>query len=88
MGGAIPVAVTAVGVGLGTRVGTAVAGAGEDPNERDPRDEAASQDGAGPNGTPVDANGEGLVDGGIRTGRNRCPECRRRYERHCRHAQE
>ena len=91
MGGAIPVAVTAVGAGLGAGVGAAAAGAGSgggDPNERDPIDEDASQDGAGPNGTPIDVNGEGLVDGGVRTGRNRCPECRRRGEHHCRHAQE
>jgi hypothetical protein len=91
MGGAIPVAITALGAGLGAGVGTAAAGTGsdgEDSKERDPTDEDAGQDKAGEDGTPVNANGEGLVDAGIRTGRNRCPECRRRRERYCRHAQE
>jgi hypothetical protein len=76
MGGAIPVAVTAVGAGAG--VGTATAGTGsdgEDPKEGDPTDEDASQDKAGQDGTPVDANGEGgPVYEDIRTGRNRCPD--------------
>jgi hypothetical protein len=91
MGGAIPVAVTAVGACLGAGVGTAAAGTGsggEDPKEGDPTDEGASQDGASEDGTPVGANGEGPVNEGIRTGRNRCPECRRRGERYCRHTQE
>jgi hypothetical protein len=91
MGGAIPVAVTAVGAGVGAGVGTAAAGTGsdgEDPKEGNPTDEDAGQDEPGQDGTPIDANGEGPVDEGIRTGRNRCPECRRRGERYCRHTQE
>jgi hypothetical protein len=88
MGGAIPVAVTAVGAGLGAGAGAAGAGSGGGPKEGDPADEDASKDEAGTDGTPVDAKGEGPVEEGIRTGRNRCPECRRRGERYCRHAQE
>ena len=80
MGGAIPIAITAVGAGLGAGVGTAAAGTGSD------GEEGASQDEAGEDGTPVNANGEGPVDVGIHTGRNRCPECRRRCEQYCWHA--
>ncbi|KAF8504842.1 hypothetical protein F5888DRAFT_1799486 [Russula emetica] len=70
MGGAIPVAVAAVGAGLGAGVGTVAAGTGsygKDPKERDQTDEDAGQDEAGEDGTAVDANGEGPVDGGFRT---------------------
>jgi hypothetical protein len=91
MGGAIPAGITAIGACLGAVVGTAAGGTGSDgkkPKEGDPTDEDAGQDEAGQDGTPVDANGKGPVDEGIRTGRNRCPECRRRRERYCRHAQE
>ncbi len=89
MGGAIPVAVTAVGAGLGATVGTAAAGSdGEGPKGGGPTDEDAGQDEAGEDGTPVDANGKGPIDEGVRMGRNRCPECRRRRERYCKHAQE
>jgi hypothetical protein len=91
MGGAIPVAVTAAGAVLGAGVGTAAAGAGSGgrgPKEGDPTDKDAGKDEAGPDITPVDANGEGPVDEGVRMGRNRCAECRRRGERYCRHAQE
>ena len=67
MGGAIPVGVTAVGASLGAGVGAAAGtnSDGEDPKEGDPKDKA------GEDGTPVDANGGGPVDEGIRTGRNR-----------------
>ena len=89
MGGAIPVAVTAVGAGLGAGMGAAGAGSGgEGPKEGDPTDKDAGKGEAGPDGTPVDANDEGPIDEGVRTGRNRCPECRRQGERYCRHAQE
>jgi len=91
MGGAIPVAVTAVGACLGAGVGATAAGAvpgGQDPKEGNSTDGGTSQDEAGEDGTPGDANGEGPVDEGIRTGRSRCPECSRRGERYCRHAQE
>jgi hypothetical protein len=86
MGGAIPVVVTAVGAGMGATAGTAAAGSdGEGSKKGDPTDNDAGQD---EDGTPVDANGKGPADEGVRTGRNRCPECRRRRERYCRHAQE
>ena len=82
MGGAIPIAITAVGAGLGAGVGTAAAGTGSD------GEEGAGQDEAGEDGTPGNANCEGPADEGIHTGRNRCPECRRRRELYCKHAQE
>jgi hypothetical protein len=84
MGGGIPAAVTAVSaaVGAGAAVAAGRGSDGED-HEGNPTDEDAGQDEAG-----EDANDKGPVDGGIRTGRNRCPECRRRGERYCRHAQE
>ena len=89
MGGAIPVAVTAVGAGVGAAVGTAAAGSdGKSKKEGDPTDEDAAKTEAGEDGTRVDVNGENPVDEGVRTGRNRCLECRRRGERYCRHAQE
>ena len=86
MGGAVPVAVMAVGAGVGAGAGAAAAGEdsdGEDQKEGNPTDEDASQDEAG-----EDVNREGPVEKGIRTGRNRCPECKRQGERYCRHAQE
>jgi hypothetical protein len=91
MGGAVPAVLTAVGAGLGAAGAGAAAGAGsdgKDSKEGDSTDEDAGQDEAGKDGTSVDTNGEGPVDEGIRTGRNRCPECRRQRERYCRHAQE
>ncbi len=88
MGGAIPIADTTVGAGLGAGVGAAAAGSDGEGPKGDPTDEDAGRDEAGKDGTPVDANGEGPVDEGVRTGRNRCPECRRRRERYCKHAQE
>ena len=86
MGGAIPVAVTAVGAGVGVAAAAAGTGSdGEDEKEGDPMDEDAGQNESG-----GEANGEGPVDESIRTGRNRCPECRRQGERYCRlgHTQE
>ena len=47
MGGAIPVAVTAVGAGLGAGVGTVAAVAGKDHKEGDPTDKDGSQNEAG-----------------------------------------
>ena len=86
MGGAIPVAITAVGAGVGAGAAAAAAGTGsdgEDQNDGDPSGEDAGKDEAGEY-----ANGEGPTDEGVRTGRNRCPECRRQGQRYCRHAQD
>lgn len=86
MGGGIPVAVTAVGAGLGAAAGAGAGSGSGDSKEGDQTDEGASQEKAGED--PVDANSEGPVGEGVRTGHNRCPECRRRDERYCKHAQE
>jgi hypothetical protein len=86
MGGAIPVAVTAVGAAAGAGAGAAATGRdsdGDDKKGGEPTDEDACQDEA-----DEDANSEGPVDKGMRTGPNRCPECKRRGERYCRHMQE
>jgi hypothetical protein len=82
MGGAIPAAVTAVGAAAGAAA-AGTSSDGEDKKEGNPIDEDAGQDEAG-----EDANREGPFDEGNRTGRNRCPECKRRGERYCRHTQE
>jgi hypothetical protein len=89
MGGAIPTVVTALGAGLGAGMGAAAGtdSDGEDPEEGGPTDQDAGQSEAGEDGTAVDANDKVPVDEGVRTGRNRCPECRRQRERYCRHAQ-
>ena len=83
MGGAISVAVTVVGAGLGARVGTAAvrtSSDGWDPNEEDSIDEDVGQDEAS-----EDTNSEGLVDEGMHNRRPECKRCRR--ERYCRYAQ-
>jgi hypothetical protein len=91
MGGAIPVAVTAVGASLGAGVGTAAAGTGsdgEEPKEGDPTDKDASQDEAGQDGTRTDTLANWDLANRVYARRNRCPECRRRRERYCKHTQE
>jgi hypothetical protein len=84
MGGAIPAIVTAFGATAGAGLGTAAAGVGrggENPKEKGPADEnATGQDAADEDGSSVDAG-----EGAARTGLNRCPRCRHRGERYCRH---
>jgi hypothetical protein len=81
-GGTIPVAVSAIGTGLGVGAGIAGAGIGSDGEDKegDQNDEGAGQDETG-----EDAKDEDLIGEGNRRGGHRCPECKRRGERYCRH---